>query len=417
MSVWADVRRGVASLGGFWGISNSIAHILLPLLLLSGSSYALVLSSVGRFSGPALIALLLFGTVGAIVGVFYLIENTRALFQRKKGRFYFGAGDCVARLSKQEIVSLVNLGEQRYLAEEADFNPNLRSTIGKTLTVKGLLLAAIGALVGYVLPFSSNWFILGGALLGIIAPYPISVAYNFFCSHMRHYEFRGELVRQFIEDGRPHQPVASELGRPLSNVGFLVYIDSFWNSLSLRFPVSAGLAAFALGRAQIVLWGFVITSAVLPFVGVEKAGTSVFEPLISLFVGLGWTWGVQHSLEMMRIFVEWNLPHTVSDFITLAIVAYGLGILQVAYQGERFGLVALPSVVMSFLLAPLLPLVKFLILPFLWILSLGRLKYDDFSAVVRQGFCGFWVGFFHLWIIGAVIGALLRTGQLLAQHG
>jgi hypothetical protein len=342
----------------------------------------------------------------------------RALVQGKRARFYFGAGNTVTRLSRQEIISLTRLAEQRYLTEKSGANPSLGSTIVNIFTVKGLLLAATGALIAYALPFSNNWPILGGALLGIIAPYPISVVYFFFCSHLHEYKFRSEFVRQFIEDEQFHHKIAGELDQHSSKAKFLASIDSFWYRFSLRFPVSAGLAAFALGRGQIIFWAFVITSAVLPFLGVIKiASTSIFEPMLSFFASLSWVWGFQHTLEAMKIFVAWNLPHTVSDFITLAIMAYALGILYIAYRGERFGLIALPSVVISFLLAPIIPLLALPIFPFLWILSLGRLKYENFSAIEEPSFSGFWGGFLHFWIIGAVMGALLQTGQLFIQHG
>ena len=413
LRVSTDINKGERPIN-LAGILRQAAYIVLSLGLFAGSAFTLVFSFMSGLGTLALTAVVLTGGIGAIVGLFYSAENTKRLFERRPGQLCFGLGDEINLLAHQERLGLVRLADQAYLNQRREHRPSLVSTIGSIFTLRGLTLMVLGALIACRIPHSSDWMMLLGALLALIAPYLISVLYDFFCSYMDRYRFRSEFVKGYLADVHTQEKLEG-LSQLAAGARFLDPIKSSWNSFTLQFPVTSGIAAFLLTRAQIVFWSSLVVSAVLPFVGVHIASTSILDPLIQLFGLLGWASGFEHCFRLMPVLDQWNLPHMLGEIITLSIVAYGLGMLSLPNQANTSGVKSLPSVMVSCLCAPVAP-VCLPIYPLFWILSLGSLKYGDFDRIVGRNLGRFWGDFFHLWIIWAEIGALLRVGEVLMRH-
>jgi len=376
------VKKGTTWLGSLAKALNWIVHVALPLIVLLGSFYLLVLSSMSRFSGLGFVIIVFLGSVGVIIGLFYLIQNIRLMVENKQGRFYFGLGKDIRRISRQEISFLIDQADRSYLAGKNNIRSSLGFTIRNIFTWKEvLILAIVGAFAGYILPLSSTWSILGGALIGVFASHPISVIYAFFCSYMHRYKYRSEFVRTYLEDEQFHKQITEQSNQTASKSNFLASLDYVWGSLSLKVPVCAGLLVFAMKKVPVIILGLFISLAVLPLIGLTVASISIFQLFAYLFGSLGWAPGFQYCLQGMYIFAEWNLPHTVSDFVTLAIVAFCLVVLDIPYQVQRC-----------------------------------RLKYRTYTEVARESFKGFWIGPFYLWIIYVVISVLIRCGEILIQH-
>ena len=397
---------------GFRKALQKIVPVLFPLIILLGCFYLLVSSSVSRLTGSTYVLIIL-GSVGTISGMFYLVENVRFILESKPSRFYFGLGNEIKRISREEILSLTSQADRSYLSEKKSIKPSLAFTIRNIFTWRGLLLAGSGAFIAYILPFSSSWVILGGALIGLIIPYPVSIVYFFFCSYMHRYKYRSEFVRRYLEDEEFRGKITESSDQTESKVNFLAPVDYVWRGFSLELPVITGLAAFAVEKFPLIILGLLISSAVLPFMGLTVASASFFQLFISIFGSLGWDTGFHYSVEAMYLFAGWNLPHTVSDLSTLATVAYVLGSINIPYQVQKLGPATFPSAIVSFLLAPIIPLVGWLFFPVFWILSLGRLKYKNHASIVSDSFTGFWAGFYYLWIIYAVINVFIRCGSII----
>ena len=428
--------------------AGRVISIVLPLAALLGSSCLLIISLLASPGTAGRITVLLLGSASAIVAVFYLVEATRFLHRGQMSRLYFGLGREIRGLSHEQVSSLISEADHSYSAVKGSMIPSLGSSIRNLFTPKGAALAAVGAIVGYAVPFSTTWSILVGVLIGVISPYGVSVFYAFLCPYMHRYRHRSEYVRAYLDEKRHHQQSARQSSDQPSRVmkkgktsenrsnsearnpavltpswvfqhparpqsGFIPRIEYIWNAFSLVMPVCCGLIVFAVRKLPLVVLGLFVGLAGLPFMGLAIASASVFQPFVYLFGLSGWTAGFQHSVDAIYVFAAWNLPHTVSDFAMLAAVAYVLGVLNVPNQVRKSGVAALPSIIVSLLLAPAIRLIGCLIFPLLWIMSLGRLKYKTHAAVAKEAFAGFWTGAFHLWVMYTLIRVFMHWGETL----
>ncbi|MDP3731909.1 MAG: HEAT repeat domain-containing protein [Candidatus Omnitrophota bacterium] len=377
-------------------IFKQIAYTVLSLGILLASSYVLSLSFIFGLSGLFLTFVVFAGGMGVLLGLFYSVENIKRLFGCKVGGFSFGVGKERKRLTLQQRLALTQLADEAYSEEKPKIQPSLTSTIAKIFSLKGIILMAIGTVIAFYLPHSSDWFILGGALFAAIVPYLISVTYNFFCSNIDHYKFRSEFVRQYLEDIGLQNRLSGELSQVQLGPRIFLPFKSIWNNFSLKFPVIAGILVFILGKVQVIFWGAAVGLALIFYMGANIANI----PIPGLSIDF--------------------IPHTLGDIIRLSIIAYVLIVLSLPYQIKQFGFRTLPVMVVSWIFVPLFPFGAFLCLvlyPIFWILSLCSLKFDDFRKIVNHNFMRFWANLLHIWIIAAIIGGVvLNGGPALSQH-
>ncbi|MCX5702574.1 MAG: archaemetzincin family Zn-dependent metalloprotease, partial [Candidatus Omnitrophica bacterium] len=393
-----------------------LGHIFISLVVLFTSSYILTLSFMHELDGLVLTFAVFAAGIGVLIGLFYFVENVRRLLERKPARFSFGLGKQIKELTIQERLALSQLADQAYWEERQKIQPSLKSAIRRVFSLKRMALMGLGALIAWSFPGAGYLFILAGAILGLMAPYLISVTYNFFCANIDHYKFRNEFIRKYLENTESQYKLAGEISQVKLSRKFLLPLKSRWNNFTLRFPVVSGIIVFGLGRAQMIFWGSVLASALLPFLNMEIANFSLFELPLAFFNLIQWSWGYEITAKILSIFIQWNIPYTLGDISRLGIIVYGLRMLSLPSQIKRFGFRASPAVLTSWLFAPLAPFICLLIYPILWVLSLGSLKFKECQKIIKENFTGFWVDIFHLSIIGAEIGAVLTGAEILSQH-
>jgi HEAT repeat protein/uncharacterized membrane protein YidH (DUF202 family) len=360
-------------------------YVILSLALLFGSSYALAFLFAYGLSPWVLTVVIFIGGVGVLSGLFYSVENIKALLGQDRPGFSFGISkEQIKTLEPKERLALVQLADRLYFKNHVQkIQPSFIGSIRNLGTLKGSILMAAGALIAYSFPGSDNWHILAGAIFGLILPYLVSVTYNFFCSYMNHYKFRSEFVKEYLKNKKAQEELRGKAEQLVSGNKFFFPFKNLWYGFSLRLPVAGSIIIFALGRAQMVFWGLVVSSALMPFIGFNNATTSLFEGALYLFGNVGWQSGFESTLKLMDLFINWHLTHTLGDFIRLSIIVYALRMPYLFSQMFKA-----PWHSLSFLIK--------------WIFA-------PFSS-------WFWRDIFHLWIINAEIGAVLKGAEALAQH-
>ena len=362
------------------GVARQIACLGVPLAILTGSVYVLFLCFASGWGAPVCATAALAGVIGISCGLFYSVENMRRLLAHEDPRlFFFGVDNQIAILTPRERLALIFLADGAYSYRSSVARPRLTSAIGSIATLKGLFLVAAGALAVFGIRHSCDWWMAGGALLALVAPYLISVLYDFCCSYMDRYAFHSEFARNYLQSSNFQKRRATELAQAAPESEFLLPVRAAWGSFSLQFPVVSGIVAFALVRAQVIFWALIVSLAVVPLIGIDAAATSVLEPFSWLLGGVGWEGAYERCFELTTTLSEWNLPHTVADLIRLSLIAYGLGILALPRQLNSSGVGRVIATVSGFLSGD------------------------------------FWRALFHIWIIAAGIGAALRFAEMLAQ--
>ncbi|MDP3042645.1 MAG: GNAT family N-acetyltransferase [Candidatus Omnitrophota bacterium] len=370
-----------------------IPYVILSMALLFGSSYALAFLYGYGLSPWVLNAVIFIGGAGVLIGLFYSVENIRALSGQGRAGFSFGLDkEQIKTLEPKERLALIQLADQLYFRNQVQkIQPSFIGAIRNLGTFKGIMLMAAGALIAYSFPGIDNWYILAGAIFGLILPYLVSVTYNFFCSYMNHYKFRSEFAKEYLKNEKAQEELRGKAGQLVSGNKFLFPFKNLWYGFSLRFPIAGSIIIFALARGQMIFWGAVVSSALMPFIGLNTAGISIFEVAMYFFNILGIREGFEFSLNLMNIFNDWHLLHTFGDFFRLAIIAYGLSVPFLFNQMIRRPWHS-PGFLIKWIFAPLVP------------------------YVTKGNFSRFWTSFFHLWIIDFEIGAVLRGAGVLAQH-
>ncbi|MBU4252766.1 MAG: HEAT repeat domain-containing protein [Candidatus Omnitrophica bacterium] len=370
-----------------------IPYVILSLALLFGSSYALAFLYGYGLSPWILNAVIFIGGTGVLIGLFYSVENIRALLGQGRAGFSFGLGkEQVKTLKPKERLALIQLADRLYFKNQVQkIQPSFIGAIRNLGTFKGIVLMAAGALIAYSFPGVDNWYILAGAIFGLILPYLVSVTYNFFCSYMNHYKFRSEFVKEYLDNEKAEEELRSKAEQLVSGNKFLFPFKNLWYGFSLRFPVAGSIIIFALARGQMIFWGAVVSSALMPFIGFNTAGISIFEVAMYFFNAIGVLEGFEFSLNLMNIFNDWHLLHTLGDFIRLVIIAYGLSVPFLFNQIIRRPWQS-PVFIVSWIFAPLVP------------------------YTAKGNFSRFWTSFFHLWIIDFEIGTVLKGAESLSEH-
>ena len=387
-----------------------LSYALLPVALLLGSCFTLSRAYTSGFGSLTQVAVAFLSSVGVIVGLFYSVENIQRIIRHKVATFYYGLGDKITTLNLKQVTTLVAEADFYYhnYAIEARIQPNIAKILRNVITVRGFILAVGGALLGLVLLSVSSWFVLGGVILAIISPYVISIIYYFTCSYTYQYIYRCEFIRQEMPRSIEEVRLSSEISKLGTLAETLALPVAYWKRFTVIYPVVSGLLTFALGRGQLLLWGFLLSSAILPFIAVDIASGSMFELLMEFFAGIGWAWGWETSLTLMSVFNQWNLPNTLADFIRLAIMNYALGVLAVIYLLHRYGVRFIETIILGWLFAPLAFWVCLPFYPIFRNLNMGRFRFSEFREVTLYQMAYFWRMLFYLWVISASIGALSR---------
>jgi len=333
-------------------LSSRLAHIVLPLGISLGSLYILGLSFTEKFENFST-AITYLSAIGILASLPSFVGNIKRIFERKPPGPFFGLSKKENdKLTIQGRSVLIQLADQAFTKPTEKPKFDLVSIIKRIFQPRRFVFMAIGAAAAAYFSFS----ISAGALFSLIAPYLCSVIYNFFCSSINYYKFRGEFIREHLKDVDSIK---------VSECQSVNGIKNAWNVFTLRFPVAAGIFAFFAVKIQVIFWSYVIGSAILPFISVNSANISVTELFLRYYQPEQWEWGYNFSLQLTNISNSLGFVYAWGDFIRLGIIALGLTMLAMAGQLKKINL-------------------------------LTPLKFIAKS----------WVNFVHLWLIIAIIGTL-----------
>jgi hypothetical protein len=398
-----------ANLTGFRRLLVQAGYTLISLLALL-VSYCLLMYSYMSFSNSFLsTSLMIIEGAAILVSLYYSVANIRSLLHGEIGGFSFGLWNELNKLTRTERLTLVRMADRAYSEKSYQSEASLAHNLKQIFSIKGLVLLIVGALIGFSVSHSSNWLVLPWVLLAVMAPYFFLIFYQFFCSYADKNKFRSEFVRAYLDNGTLRDSILDELKKTNDSTGFLLPMRNFWSSFCLRFPFVTGFALQILGRTQFLFWGYIISTAILPFIGIKLAATSFLEPFAQFFAFAGWKWGFDQSINLMAFFATWNIPHTFGAIITLAAISYLLGIISLPSQIKIFGPRSLLSIGLTTISSPVAFLYVF-VYPFIWLLSFSLLKDKHLNEIINDNLSRFWGTLFHLWIIIAEIQVLLIVG-------
>ncbi|MBN2831415.1 MAG: HEAT repeat domain-containing protein [Candidatus Omnitrophica bacterium] len=356
---------------------NRLIHVILPLSVSLGSFYILALSFTTKFGNFSSVAACLAAT-GILVSLPSFVDNIKRILERRPSSFSLGTGKGVNELTVQKRLALAKLAEQYYLRQYKKIKPSLFSAIKKIFSLRGLALMAGGGTTTFFLFSSTDWTVLSfGALFTAFVPYLFSVTYYFFCSYTERYRFRSMCIGEYLAEGGLKDKLAGELAQIKPEPEFLLPLKGSWNKFTLRFPVVAGTASLLLVKMQVVFWGSVIASAILPFLGIGFVNSSLFEEILPFCELIKWDSGITVISNTMNMLNNLGFAFTAGDIIRLAIIALGLGILSIGSQ--------LKNTKLNF-----------------WV---------PFKTFAKS-----WVNLVHLWLIVAIIGVLTPWNLLHAAQ-
>ncbi|PIQ85109.1 MAG: hypothetical protein COV73_06115, partial [Candidatus Omnitrophica bacterium CG11_big_fil_rev_8_21_14_0_20_43_6] len=233
--------------------------------------------------------------------------------------------------------------------------------------LRGPALLAFGALAARWFFSTNNWIVLfvGALFVAIVAPYILSIIYNLVFSYADKYKFRSNFIKEhFIHSlslrGRVSDrsnlknEIASLLTVARNDIGFLFPVKSGWNYLTLRFPISSGIAASIFIKGQVIFWSTAAAFAILPFIGIEVINYSLFDsyiysvqylfqervlsPSLPLIDAANYLAGIFSAT--INIFNSFAFPFTLGDSIGVGAIALGLGAVSLIPQLKKTGLKA-----------------------------------------------------------------------------
>ncbi|MDD5130115.1 MAG: phosphoglycerate kinase [Candidatus Omnitrophica bacterium] len=312
-------------------------HIALPLGVLGGSVYVLTLPFVSGLSALASVAVISALSLAGVAGLFYFVENVRRLFEHKPAKFFFGAWNQIKKLNVEKRSVLIRAADVSYMQQEKKIRPSLGATVIKIFSLRGLALLVSGALVAFIVTGTINWWILAGAIAAVFVPYLIAIFYIFFCFDIDRYKFRNEFIREHLNGIKVKDGFVQELKQLSPGYDFSKpFKNNLWNNFTLRFPVSAGVIAFILGKLPVIFFGYLAGAAIVPFLGMEAANFSLSDLLQLLSGALKWEWADNLFQQLISVINNSGLMINVGEAVKLSMVVLGFGALSLFHRVRSF---------------------------------------------------------------------------------